>query len=314
MSKSFVERFASRPLLLAPMAGVADPVFRGICKRMGAAWTYSEMISAQGLAHASAKTEDLLLMTEEEKPAAVQLFGREPEVMAAQARALEERYGADLLCVDINMGCPARKIASKGEGAALMREPAQAARVLAAVVAAVRLPVTVKFRKGFELGEDAAVDFALMAEASGAAAVAVHGRYARQMYRGESDREIIARVKEAISIPVIASGDVFTSADIQHYREDCGADAVMIARGVRGNPWLFAGIEPTLEERVRVAGEHAALLARLLPYRLASMRRHIAWYFKGTPHAAAIRREAERCVTLADFEALLVRIRDGACS
>jgi tRNA-dihydrouridine synthase len=277
---------------------------------------------------------------------AVQLFGRDPSTLAEQARWLEEQQSDDIALIDINMGCPARKIAGKGEGAALMREPALAKAILRAVVGAVGLPVTVKFRKGYELDEDSACDFARMAESCGVAAVAVHGRTARQFYHGASDRELIARVKQAVSIPVIASGDVFTVEDIRAYREDFGADAVMVARGARGNPWIFsaaalptvpavalpavpasvsptvpvpasvspsprfgaAAAQPTLEERVRVAHEHVTGLARLLPRRLVSMRRHVSWYFKGTPHAAAIRRAAHDCVSLRDYEALFEQI------
>jgi nifR3 family TIM-barrel protein len=294
--------------LLAPMAGVNDPVFRGICKRMGAGLTYTEMISAKALEHENVKTEGLLLMTAEERPAAVQLFGRDPATLAKQARRLEKRHGTDIVLLDINMGCPARKIAGRGEGAALMKEPARAEAILRAVVAAVHLPVTVKFRKGYEPEEESAVDFARMAESCGVAAVAVHGRTARQLYHGSADRMLVARVKQAVSIPVIASGDVFTRENIRRYREDCGADAVMLARGARGNPWIFADVEPSLEERVRIAHQHTTELARLMPHRLPSMRRHIAWYFKGTPHATAIRRATCDCKSLQDYEALFEQI------
>jgi tRNA-dihydrouridine synthase len=222
-----------------------------------------------------------------------------------------------------------------------MRKPARAEAILRAVVGAVRLPVTVKFRKGYELEEDSAVDFARMAEGCGVAAVAVHGRTARQLYHGASDRSLIARVKQALSIPVIASGDVFSHADIRSYREDLGADAVMVARGARGNPWIFADADdvggcgsgggnnsdvadapsgrsnnsdaadaprPSLAERVCVAHEHTVGLARLEPRRLSSMRRHVAWYFKGTPHATAIRRAVCECRDLCDYEALFEQI------
>jgi nifR3 family TIM-barrel protein len=262
------------------------------------------MVSAKGLEYANSQTERLLYMTDEERPAAVQLFGRDPAVLADQAQRLEAVHGAAIALIDINMGCPARKIAGKGEGAALMREPALAEAILTAVVGAVELPVTVKFRKGYELDEDVAVDFARMAESCGVAAVAVHGRTARQLYHGQSDRALVARVKQAVSIPVIASGDVFTRDDICDYQERYGADAVMVARGTRGNPWIFSEHEPSLEERVRVAHEHTAGLARLAPKRLASMRRHVAWYFKGLPHAAAVRRAAQDCESLQDYEAL----------
>lgn len=312
--------FKDRPLLLAPMAGVNDPVFRGICKRMGAGLTYTEMISVKGLEYRSAKTELLLFATKEEKPVAVQLFGKEPRALAEQARQLEAQYGEDILLIDINMGCPARKIAGKGEGAALMKDPALAEQLLKAVVSAVSLPVTVKFRKGYELKDDTAVEFAKMAEGCGVAAMAVHGRTARQLYSGTSDRELVARVKQAVSVPVIASGDVYTAEDIRAYREDYGADGVMVARGAQGNPWIFtdttsilgttdtAGIRPSLTERVSIAHEHMRELAQLQPHRLPSMRKHISWYFKGTQHACAIRRAVHECVSVPDYEALFEQI------
>ncbi|MDR1713899.1 MAG: tRNA dihydrouridine synthase DusB [Coriobacteriales bacterium] len=292
-------------LLLAPMAGVNDPVFRRICKRLGAALTYTEMISAKGLAFGNSRTADMLYMDPTEKPAAVQLFGHEPEVLAAQAAWLEQHHGQDIALIDINMGCPARKIAGKGDGAALMCDAGLAERIIRAVVAATTLPVTVKLRKGYELGEDTAVEFARLAEASGAAAVAVHGRYAMQYYHGPADKQLIGQVKQAVRIPVIASGDVFSSADANYYLQEQGADAVMAARGAQGNPWLFAGYQPQLAERVAVAREHALGLAELLPRRLASMRKHIAWYFKGTRQATEIRRAVQVCRTLEDYLMLL---------
>lgn len=294
--------------MLAPMAGVNDPVFRGICKRMGAALTYTEMVSAVGLAYGSQKTETLLYMTDEEKPAAVQLFGKDPATLAQQAAWVEDNYGESIALIDINMGCPARKIAGKGEGAALMRDPALAAQILRAVVAAVRVPVSVKFRKGYALGEDTAVEFARMAQDCGVAQIAVHGRTAQQMYHGESDRALVGRVKAAVDIPVIASGDVFGADDIRAYVEDFGADGVMVARGAQGNPWIFAGHEPGIEERVAVAREHTRGLARMFEHRLASMRKHIPWYFKGLPHVSTIRREVQLCQGLDDYEALFERI------
>ncbi|MDR1015676.1 MAG: tRNA-dihydrouridine synthase family protein [Coriobacteriales bacterium] len=294
------------------MAGVGDPVFRGICASFGADLTYTEMVSAKGLAYGSGRTEGLLASGEGERRVAVQLFGREPEVLAEQARRLESRHRGRIGLIDVNMGCPARKVAGKGEGAALMREPALAGRILRAVVESVSLPVTVKFRKGYELGEDSAVEFARMAESCGVAAVTVHGRTARQLYHGQSDREVVSRVVQAVAVPVIASGDVFTCEDIREYRERHGARAVMVARGARGNPWIFSDAfsdaGPTTEERVRVAHEHTVGLARLAPHRLAGMRRHIAWYFKGTPHAGAIRRAVCDCACLQDYEALLEQI------
>jgi nifR3 family TIM-barrel protein len=298
----------NKSLFLAPMAGVNDPVFRLICKRMGADLTYTEMISAKGMSYGNARTFDMLTIEAGEKPVAVQLFGSEPEVLARQAAEIEQRLGSAVALIDINMGCPARKIAGKGEGAALMKDPQLARCILEAVVGAVETPVTVKFRKGYGLAEDTAVEFARMAEQAGVFAVAVHGRCAEQLYHGKSDREIVGRVKQAVQIPVIASGDVFCQQDIEDYLDVYHADAVMVARGAQGNPWIFSGVKPSLEQRVCIAREHACGLAQLFPRRLSSMRKHIAWYFKGMPQASAIRTAIQTCSTIHDYQALLDRI------
>lgn len=320
MTKPFDIRslLAANPVLLAPMAGVNDPVFREICKRYGAGLTYSEMVSAQGLAHASLRTRELLSISDDEKPAAVQLFGSDPSILAAQAQSIEAQCGDRLALIDINMGCPVRKVAGKGEGAALLKDPIVAHKILDAVVQSVRCPVTVKIRKGYELRDDLAVEFAKMAEDCGVAAITVHGRTARQLYRGESDRSVIARVKQAVSIPVIASGDVWKPTDVRDYLLVQKADGVMVARGAQGNPWIFARtlnllsgntiqIENpvTLAERVAVANEHVHKLAQRLPHRLPTMKKHLSWYFKGTSHASAVRRSAHACNTLNDYELLL---------
>lgn len=309
-------------VLLAPMAGVNDPVFRRICRCCGADLSYSEMISALGLAYGSARSAELLYIDDLEKPLAVQLFGKDPQVLAEQARLLEERYGSDLALIDINMGCPTRKIAGKGEGAALMRDPALAERILRSVVEVVSLPVTVKFRRGYDAGQETAVQFAQMAEAAGVAAVAVHGRWAVQLYSGQADRQLIGRVKAAVGIPVIASGDVYTPMDVQFYLQEQGADAVMVARGAQGNPWIFSAIKAglgatpqiTLTERVTVAREHLCGLNELFPHRLAAMRKHIAWYFKGIPGAVTIRQQVNNCLQLADYLQLLDDIQSGRFS
>jgi nifR3 family TIM-barrel protein len=302
--------FASKPVVLAPMAGVNDPAFRALCKRMGAALSYTEMISTKGLSYGNTKTDDMLMCVDDELPLAVQLFGNEPHIVAAQAQEIERRMGNKLALIDINMGCPARKVAGKGDGAALMRSPERAFEILSAVVTQVQVPVTVKFRKGYELHENTAQDFALMAEEAGVAAVAVHGRTAQQMYRGKADRSVIDCVAKALRIPVIASGDVYTQADIQDYFSR-GAAAVMVARGAQGNPWIFspAIAPPSLEARLAVAWEHTSRLYELKPDKLVSMRRHIAWYFKGLPHAAALRRSLNSCVTLQDYEKLFEELR-----
>jgi len=325
MSKKQLE--FSNSVLLAPMAGVNDAIFRSICQRFGADFSYSEMVSAMGLSHQSAKSLELLTNADPTLPFAAQLFGKNPVVLAEQARMLEEQFHENLVLIDINMGCPTKKIAGKGEGAALMRDPALAEQILRAVVDAVTLPVTVKFRRGYFEGDETAPEFARMAEASGVAAVAVHGRWAVQLYRGKADRELIGRVRQAVSIPVIASGDVFSGEDALYYLNEQGADAVMVARGAMGNPWIFAAIKgavaktgaaslstyvPTIGERVAVAREHTLRLFETQPGRLVTMRKHIAWYFSGVRGASVIRQKVNQCVNLNDYINLLGQIEAEA--
>ncbi|MDR3136797.1 MAG: tRNA-dihydrouridine synthase [Coriobacteriales bacterium] len=309
-----------RRLLLAPMAGVNDPVFRAICRRLGAELTCTEMVSARALASDHIRSWELLETLPRDRPFAIQLFGAEPKIMALQARRLEHRFGDDLAHIDINMGCPARKILASGSGAALMANPSLAQQVIEAVVASVNLPVTVKFRKGFAASDNTALEFALMAQASGVAAVAVHGRTAAQLYRGEADKELPGRLAQALDIPVIANGDVHTPANALAYLHS-GAAAVMFATGARGNPWIFKQTQallrdPTMhvsevsfEERVALSEEHIRGLYLLQPQRLVTMRRHLAWYFKGTSVAAAARRFVCACTHLDDYLSLLETLR-----
>ena len=306
------------------MAGVNDPVFRRICKRFGADLTYSEMVSAVGLSYQSTRSNDLLYADTSEKPFAIQIFGKDADVLARQAALIEQRCSGDLALIDINMGCPTRKIAGKGEGAALMRNLALAESIIRSVVAAVDLPVTVKFRRGFEHDNEIALEFARMAESAGVAAVAVHGRYAEQQYGGIADKTLIGRVKRVVDIPVIASGDVFSVDDVLNYLNRQNADAVMVARGAQGNPWIFAQAkaavaknhqeqqsEVTLQDRVDVAREHLIGLNQLFPQRLPSMRKHFAWYFKGIENATEIRRQVNKCIQLDDYLLLLDRVETG---
>ncbi len=305
--------FQRHRLLLAPMAGVSDEAFRALCREAGADLTYTEMVSAKGLSYANEKTRHLLRLAPNEDMVAVQLFGHEPETMAAQAAWIENEMGSSLAYLDINMGCPARKIVSKGDGSALMKDPALAAAIVKAVSGAVEHPVTVKFRRGWAEGVETAVEFARRMEDAGAAAVAVHGRYAEQLYRGKADWGVIARVKQAVSVPVVGNGDVRSGADAVAMTERTGCDAVMIARGAEGNPWVFAQAkaalagesepkDPGVEERIAMARRHARLLSEREGRNIVRMRKHAMWYMAGLPGAAAARGRINACVSVEDFD------------
>ncbi|MCL2339446.1 MAG: tRNA-dihydrouridine synthase [Actinomycetia bacterium] len=314
----------SQRLVLAPMAGINDPLWRRICWEQGADLCYSEMISAAGLAYRNPHSRALLCRAADEPPWVVQLFGHDPDLLVQAAVQLMEEQGNSLAGVDLNMGCATPKIAGRGDGAALMLQPALASEILTRLVRAVPVPITVKIRRGYHSGQENAPELARRAEASGVQAIAVHGRWAEQLFRGRADRGVIARVQAAVSIPVIASGDVYTVADIQDYLQVQGADAVMIARGALGNPWLFRAaqaalcseaIQPalpvSLTERVAVARAHCRGLAELCPERLVGLRKHLAWYFRGLPGATAIRQAVNYCKTLTDYLSLLERVETG---
>ena len=305
--------FRQHQLLLAPMAGVSDEALRTLCREQGADLTYTEMVSAKGLSYANEKTRHLLRLASVEDQVAVQLFGHEPDTMASQAAWIESEMGNTLAYVDINMGCPARKITSKGDGSALMKDPERAASIVRAVVAAVEHPVTVKFRRGWAEGNETAPEFAQRMEDAGAAAITVHGRYAEQMYRGSAEWSVIERVKQTVGVPVVGNGDVRTGADAVALVESTGCDAVMIARGAEGNPWVFAQAKaalaghsepamPTIDERINMARRHARLLSEREGRTIVRMRKHAMWYMAGLPGAAAARGRINDCVTLEDFD------------
>ncbi len=315
--------FRPVPVLLAPMAGVNDTAFRSLCLECGADLTYTEMVSSKALSFANEKTRHLLDRAPNEGIVAVQLFGHEPDTMAREAAWIEERMGEALAYIDINMGCPARKIVKKGDGCALMTTPDFARDIVRQVSNAVEHPVTVKFRKGYAQGEDIAVDFARMMEESGAAAVTVHGRTAAQFYSGAADWDVVARVKRAVGVPVIGNGDVRCGADAVALVRETGCDAVMIGRAAQGNPWVFGQAKaalagtmelepPTVEERVSMARRHAAMLAERMGNHIVYMRKHVMWYLHGIPGAARARGELNACVTLDDFNAVLDRLLEDA--
>ena len=303
---------ADKKVILGPMAGVTDTAMRTLCFEQGADMTYTEMVSSKALSFANEKTQNLLDLAPGEEKVAVQLFGHEPQTMARQAAWVEERLGDALAYLDVNMGCPARKICTKGDGSALMNSPALAAEIVREMVAAVDHAVTVKFRRGFREGEETAVEFARCMEDAGAAACAVHGRFAQQMYRGASDSGVIGRVKAAVSIPVIGNGDIKSGEDALRMFAETSCDSVMIARAAQGNPWIFAQVKsvlqgngslalPSAQERIAMARTHARLLSQREGRNICRMRKHAMWYMAGLPGASAARARINLCTTLKDF-------------
>ena len=278
-------------VFLAPMAGVTDLPFRVICKEMGCGLVYSEMVSARALCYKSEKTIEMLTISNKESPIAVQIFGNDPLSMAKCCEYFNDRE--DISIVDINMGCPVPKIVRNGEGAALMKAPALAAQIVREVKKATSKPVTVKFRKGFDEYHINAVEFAKAIEDAGADAIAVHGRTREQMYDGKADWDIIRQVKKAVKIPVIANGDVFTALDAKKIIEITNCDAIMVARGSQGNPWIFRQIKQVLfNEKIDFPSEQERIDLCIYHYRRAieyfgelkairEMRKHIGWYVKG---------------------------------
>lgn len=294
-----------KPLLLqnkvvvGPMAGVSDRVFRRLAWEQGPALVWTEMISAQALLYNNDRTWEMAILGGDEGPVVIQLFGKDPEILARAARRVAKLQPA---AIDINMGCPAPKIVKNGEGAALMLQPKLAADIVAAVEQAVDLPVMAKIRAGWDSEQKNAVQLAKLLVASGASAITIHGRTRSQFYSGKVDLDIIRQVKEAVTVPVIGNGDVFTPEAAHNMLEVTGCDAVMLARGVLGNPWLIGRTvhylatgallpEPSFQERLSLAVRHLELAVAEKGDRLGvvEMRKHLAWYLKGMPGAAKVR-------------------------
>lgn len=302
-------------VMLGPMAGVTDLPFRVLCREQGAGLVCMEMVSAKAVLYGNRNTKELLAVSPLERPVSLQLFGSDPEILAEIAARLEDGP-YDIL--DLNMGCPVPKVVKNGEGSALMKNPVLAERILSSMVKAVKKPVTVKIRKGFDDHSVNAVELAKIAEACGVAAVAVHGRTREQYYSGKADWEIIRQVKEAVSIPVIGNGDVHSPEAAKKLLEETGCDGVMVARGARGNPWIFRRIvsyletgvippDPSKEEVKDMIFRHAAMMTEQKGELAAmrEMRKHVAWYTAGYPHSAALRREINEVETLEGLKELV---------
>ncbi|MBO5070778.1 MAG: tRNA dihydrouridine synthase DusB [Roseburia sp.] len=306
-------------LILAPMAGVTDLPFRLLCKEQGAGLLCMEMVSAKAILYKNRNTEELLTIDSRENPVSLQLFGSDPDIMSEIAKQIEERP-FDIL--DINMGCPVPKVVNNGDGSALMKDPKLAGKIIEKTVRAIQKPVTVKIRKGFDDTCINAVEMAHIAQEAGAAAVAVHGRTRAQFYSGKADWDIIRRVKEAVSIPVIGNGDIRTAEDVIAMEQQTGCDGFMIARGAEGNPWIFSQIlhyfetgekkeKPTFEEVTEMLLRHARMQLEFKgEYTgIREIRKHAAWYTAGYRNSSRLRGRINEIENYAQLESLFREVQ-----
>ena len=306
------------PVVLAPMAGVTDLPFRLLCKEQGVGLLCMEMVSAKAIYYKNKNTQDLMRILPEERPVSLQLFGSDPKIMSEMAKQIEEKP-FDIL--DVNMGCPVPKVVNNGEGSALLKNPDLIVKIVKSISSAIQKPLTVKVRIGFENEPVDIVEIAKRVEDAGAAAIAVHGRTRQQYYSGIADWETIARVKEAVSIPVIGNGDVDSPKKAEKLFRQTGCDAVMIGRAVEGNPWIFREMNhyfatgeelarPSLAEVKAMILKHARAQIEMKGefIGIREMRKHVAWYTAGMPHSAGLRRESNNIESYADLEKLLERL------